>query len=83
VESFAAAFATLGYERSPTIFMEAGYEYLAIYAVNGTVKHMARHLANDNWISKLGDIEDVQHELRGVERPEYGTVAVMLRRRKS
>lgn len=81
VEAFILAFATLGYSPCETGELEAGYERVAIYALDGMPKHAARQLADGKWTSKLGPGPVITHNSpRGVEGLVYGTVFCYLRR---
>lgn len=81
VASFAAAFTRLGYEPCENISLEEGMEKVAIYAKDGEVQHMARQTLSGAWTSKLGELDDIQHELSALEGQEYGSVALVLRRK--
>src|ERR1041384_2554927 len=76
VDSFIQAFAILGYERALSGDLEPQFEKVAIFASNdGVPTHMARQLGDGTWTSKLGSLEDIQHqELSALEGAEYGTV---------
>lgn len=79
--AFIAAYATVGYAPCADGTLEIGFERVALYADgNGLPTHAARQLVNGRWTSKLGKLEDIEHELVGVEGDSYGTVAQYLRR---
>lgn len=61
---------------------EPGLEKVAIYAdEHGTPMHVARQKGNGRWTSKLGKLEDVEHDnLEGLEGEEFGTVVRVLAR---
>ncbi len=82
IESFIQAFETLGFQVCETAELEEGYDKVALYAdANGLPTHAARQLPSGSWTSKLGEIEDIQHEtLEGLESAVYGSVAKTLRR---
>lgn len=42
--------------------------------------HAARQLPNGRWTSKLGFLEDIEHDLHDVAGEAYGTVVVLLKR---
>jgi hypothetical protein len=71
----------LGYEKCESGDLESGYQKVAIYAISGSVKHMARQLPDGKWTSKLGRSVDISHALSGVEGPDYGTVVQFLRKK--
>ena len=57
-------------------------EKVAIYAIGGRTKHMARQLPSGAWTSKLGDLEDIEHEsLSALEGSDYGNVAMIMARK--
>ncbi|MFO0803246.1 MAG: hypothetical protein U0791_09015 [Gemmataceae bacterium] len=76
--AFEAAFAILGFAPSANPDLEPGVLKIAIYARAGIPKHAARQLPNGNWTSKLGQSEDIEHELGGLIGSIYGDVAVIL-----
>jgi hypothetical protein len=65
---------------------EEGVEKVAIYVdSNNEVTHAAKQNKDGTWTSKLGDWEDIRHNvLEGVcgNDPAYGKVAKFLRRRQ-
>lgn len=82
IDAFVAAFASLGYEACGGGQTERGYEKIALYADDkGVPKHAARQLASGRWTSKLGRLEDVNHQLYGLEGADYGGVVQYMRRR--
>jgi len=63
--------------------LEAGYEKVAIYAIAGRTKHMARQLESGAWTSKLGMGWDISHQtLTGVECNQYGQAVEYMKRPK-
>ena len=81
LEAFIAAYASLGYEACSGGDMEPGFEKIAIYTKPaGTPAHAARQLQNGRWSSKLGDEEDIEHDLSGLECPRYGEVRQFMKR---
>lgn len=71
----------LSYEECENGDLEIGYQKVAIYAVGGSVKHMARQLPDGKWTSKLGQWVDISHALSGVEGTDYGTVVRFLKKK--
>ena len=79
--AFIQAFATVGFMPCEDSQMEQGYEKVALYVdQKGKPTHAARQLPNGRWTSKLGKIEDIEHELEGVTGSVYGAVAQVLKR---
>ena len=83
VGAFERAFASLGYSPSEGGELEDGFEKIAFYAIGGEVTHAARQLPSGRWTSKLGRNIDIEHTLRGLEGPTYGTVVRFLKRRRT
>ncbi len=81
IAAFLLAFATLGYEPCETADLEAGYEKVALYTLDGKPTHAARQLPDGKWTSKFGEGPVATHNTpRGVEGPVYGQVVRFLRR---
>ncbi len=81
LEAFRDAFATLDYALCSCEILEAGVEKVALFADYQNVPtHAARQLPNGRWTSKLGIIEDIEHDLRDLEGDIYGTVVLLLKR---
>ncbi len=84
IESFAAAFAMLGYKTCEASEFEAGCEKIAIFVDSmGTPTHAARQLPSGKWTSKCGRLEDIEHDLLeavgGNGAFEYGAVALIMK----
>jgi hypothetical protein len=81
VGAFVKAYETLGFEVCENGELEAGIEKLAIYATpDGRPQHVARQLPDGVWTSKLGRLEDIEHELDGLCGELYGTVQRFMKR---
>lgn len=80
IDAFIEVFALLGYERCETAQAEAGFEKLALFAVQGRPTHAARQLPDGRWTSKCGSREDIAHILDALAGTNYGEVAVIVRR---
>lgn len=75
------AYQTLGYKSCNDETLEIGYEKTALYVNDkGTPVHAARQLTSGMWTSKLGALEDIEHELEGLTGERYGNVGQVLRR---
>jgi len=75
-------FELLGYRAGESRDFESGVEKVALYAdLSGKPQHVARQLPNGRWTSKIGTMEDVEHELDGLEGESYGRVVLVLERR--
>lgn len=62
--------------------LEPGVEKVAIFGEDemGCVTHAARQGANGRWLSKMGDLADVEHDLLDVEGVCYGILRSVLRK---
>jgi hypothetical protein len=84
LDAFIKAYQTLGYECCNNSDLEPGFQKIAIYTYNGEPQHIARQEEDGMWKSKLGDWEDIKHELEGLENPHfYGVVEQILKRPRS
>lgn len=81
LEAFLQVYEIQGFEICENEELEPGYEKIALYALaNNVPTHAARQLQNRKWTSKLGPQEDIEHILRDLEGPTYGSVVAILRR---
>lgn len=75
------AFESLGFEPCESDGIETGWQKIAIYkGVDGDPTHAARQLPDGKWTSKLGDWEDIEHTLVGIEGEKYGNVCQIMKR---
>jgi hypothetical protein len=77
IGSFIEAFTTLGYTSCQDGNYENGFIKIAIFVDdNGVPTHAALQLSKGNWISKCGELEDIEHDLNALCGPSlaYGTV---------
>ena len=65
IAAFVQVFEQLGYEECVSDALEHEFEKIAVYAHLDKGQHVARQLDNGLWTSKLGDLEDITHRLRG------------------
>ena len=79
------AFAAHSYARCDDATLEAGFEKIAIYVdAEGIPSHAARQLPSGEWKSKLGKLEDIEHDtLSALEGDAYGTVALIMKRSRT
>lgn len=81
LKAFMEAFATLGFTPCDSAEYEEGFEKVAIYVnTNSTPKHAARQLSSGLWTSKLGKLQDIEHDIDGVSGDQYGSVAIIMKR---
>ncbi len=77
---FSSVFALLGYAVCASEELETGFEKVALFADRfGIPTHAARQLPNGRWTSKLGEMEDIEHELHALEGDIYGTVVLVMK----
>jgi hypothetical protein len=81
IDTFRAMFASLGYFESATSDAEPAMEKVALFAnFHGVPTHAARLLPNGRWTSKLGELEDIEHDLTDLEGAAYGKVILLMQR---
>jgi hypothetical protein len=81
LDAFIKAFETLGYSKSANGDLDERLEKVAIYAdESGEPTHAARQLLSGKWTSKLGELQDIEHEIGMLEGDQYGHVCRFLER---
>jgi hypothetical protein len=80
LDAFVAAFQSIGFAPGATPDLEPGWEKVALFAKSDVPTHAARQLPNGRWTSKLGPLEDIEHELDVLTGSIYGQVVCILRR---
>ena len=81
IEAFKLMFETLGFQLSSSEEMDPDFEKIALFANEfGRPKHAARQLATGRWTSKLGKMEDIEHDLRDLAGAFYGSVVLVMKR---
>ncbi len=83
MSAFQIAFETFGYFPTADEALNTDFEKLAVMAVGDRATHMCRQLETGRWTSKLGCAEDIEHDLRALAGPVYGSVTMILQRRKN
>ena len=82
-ETYVRLFEMNGYELAADDSVEDGYTKIALYTRNGEFQHAARQLSANRWTSKIGEREDISHELRALERDGpygYGAATIFMRK---
>lgn len=70
-----------GYEECSNSDYESGYEKIAIYGNENEYTHAARQLKNGKWTSKIGALQDIEHDsLEALIGNEYGVVKHIMKR---
>ena len=84
LDAFIKIYETFGYSLCDNDSYKEGIEKVAIYVDSeGIPTHAARQLSKGCWTSKLGRLEDIEHNtLESLAGSEYGTVAVIMKRPK-
>jgi hypothetical protein len=82
LEAFFDLFEKKGYARCEDASREVGFEKVAIFASGRLFEHAAKMTSDGEWISKLGDGEDIQHETPEVlEGKKYGQVVAVFKKK--
>ena len=75
------AFLSLGFEDCNDGSLESEFEKVALYGNSFFYTHSARQLPSGKWTSKLGRLEDIEHETPDdVAGGVYGEVAQFMKR---
>ena len=71
-----------GYAECDSSELEDGYEKVAFYIdENGEPQHFARQLPNGKWTSKVGDLNDIEHDsLHSLINSIYGKPQIYMKR---
>lgn len=82
LDAFIQAFQSIGYEVGASDNLESGFQKIAIYSDStGKPTHAARQLLKRKWTSKLGQDEDIEHEiLEGLVGEAYGSVVCIMKK---
>jgi hypothetical protein len=82
IAAFLEAYGTVRYEPCADGDQEDGYEKVVLYVnAQGQPTHAARQLPSGSWTSKLGRLEDIEHnQIDGVSGDLYGTAMFFLKR---
>lgn len=81
LSAFQNAFGTINYVTCVGEDPEPGFERIALFAdAHASPTHAARQLTDGRWTSKLGRMEDIEHDLHDLEGSEYGSVALIMKR---
>lgn len=84
IQAFEQAFASLGYVVCESGHPEPSVEKIAFFADSRNIPtHAARQLPGRRWTSKLGEREDIEHDLHDLEGELYGTVVRFMKRSRS
>ena len=82
LEAFKLAYTELGYQECASPDHEIGWQKVAIFVDTlGKPTHAARQLSSGTWTSKCGRLEDIEHDLEGVEGDSYGRAVCFMRRK--
>ena len=74
LQAFLHVFGELGYDLAGDDESAGASDVVALFAKDGRVTHACRRVGDGRWTSKLGNLEDISHDLRALEGNEYGRV---------
>jgi hypothetical protein len=84
LEALTQMFLKVGYEKCNNWDFERGYQKVVIYVDRKGPTHAARQVESGEWVSKMGDLEDIEHDtVKVLEGNGFGTAKVFLKRKSS
>ena len=69
IATFGVAFASLGFEHCENADLETEFEKIALFADELGLTHVALQLPSGRWTSKIGEDEDIEHDLGALTTP--------------
>ena len=74
LEAILDGYGRLGFAECENAELEPGFSKIAIFATRlGSPQHVSRQLPDGRWASKMGELEDIEHQaLRDVSQGRYG-----------
>jgi hypothetical protein len=84
IAALQAAFEALGFEPCADGSLEPGILKIALFSEGLFYTHAARQLESGKWTSKLGRLEDIEHDQAGdVADGVYGALVLFMRRKRT
>jgi hypothetical protein len=80
VEAAVRLFESLGFTRTNEASLEKGYVKVAVYGTARGYTHAARQLSDGRWTSKLGKLQDIEHDDLHALTGTYGSVVQFLKK---
>ena len=81
LDSLMIAFQGLGFEPCQGSELESGFEKVALFASGAYFTHVARQIPSGKWTSKIGQLEDIEHDdPEDLAGGTYGNVSLYMRR---
>ena len=72
-----------GYEKCGSSELEEEYKKVAIYVKEDKPSHAALQLGSGRWTSKLGSLQDIEHDtLEVLEGESYGKAIILLKKHR-
>jgi hypothetical protein len=83
--AYTRIFAIHGYTVCKDSMVETGFGKIAIFTdPAGIPTHVTRQLPSGKWTSKIGELEDIEHDsLQALEGEAYGAVALVMKRKSA
>jgi len=75
-------FSGLGFELCDNGVLEAGFAKIALYAKGGEFMHVALQSPQGKWSSKIGGLEDIEHDtLEVLQGDAYGYPKIFMKKK--
>ena len=82
LDAFVSVYEGMGFMSCDDSAPENEFERIAIFVdADGIPSHASRQLETGRWTSKLGNADDIEHDLCALEGDHYGKVALIMKRR--
>ncbi len=82
IRAIISIFRHQGYTECENGELEEGYEKVAVYTNENQPTHATRQLLSGKWTSKLGGLEDIEHDsLEVLENGLYGKATTFLKKK--
>lgn len=83
VNSYIELFIKFGFEKCVDYEFESEYDKIAIFqnTENNEFSHVSKLIEPGIWSSKMGDYEDIRHNIKALENSVYGSIHCYMKRK--
>lgn len=80
IASYISACRLHNYQQCADGAAEVGFDKICMYTLGGKFTHIAKQLPNGRWSSKLGELDDIAHDLNAFDGTHYGNPTYFFKR---